>query len=298
MQGFGEWHGADVVVATGWETVYAALLLPSCHARAYLVQDHEPDFFPESARRLWAEQTYGFGLYPIAASRWLRDLLARRYGANGSWFRLGVDHGTYQPAAAHAPRRHGDLLRTRHNAAARRPARPACARGAAPPPPGTPDRHVRAAPSRSTRPCLRAARGRGAGHSSRRAYAEARVGLCLSLTNYSLIPQEMMACGLPCVDVRGGSSEAEFGSDGSVELADRDPVAARGRHRALLENEGRWSRRSRAGLDFVADADWDHAALRSRRGYARRFAGTSASTLPAGRVPRPGSARERLQCPE
>ena len=42
-------------------------------------------------------------------------------------------------------------------------------------------------------------------------YSEATVGLCLSLTNYSLIPQEMMACGLPCVDLAGGSTEAEIG---------------------------------------------------------------------------------------
>ena len=50
-------------------------------------------------------------------------------------------------------------------------------------------------------------------------YAEAAVGLCLSLTNYSLIPQEMMACGLPCVDLAGGSTDAELGRDGGVEVA-------------------------------------------------------------------------------
>ena len=42
------------------------------------------------------------------------------------------------------------------------------------------------------------------------------VGLVMSMTNYSLIPQEMMACGLPCADLAGGSSEAVFGSDGPV----------------------------------------------------------------------------------
>ena len=46
------------------------------------------------------------------------------------------------------------------------------------------------------------------------AYSQGTVGLCLSLTNYSLIPQEMMACGMPCVDIAGGSSEATFGADG------------------------------------------------------------------------------------
>ncbi len=31
-------------------------------------------------------------------SRWLRDLLASRYGQRGTWFRLGVDHGIYRRA--------------------------------------------------------------------------------------------------------------------------------------------------------------------------------------------------------
>jgi O-antigen biosynthesis protein len=44
--GFSTWAGADVAVATGWETVARALLLPGCGARAYLVQDYEPEFFP------------------------------------------------------------------------------------------------------------------------------------------------------------------------------------------------------------------------------------------------------------
>ena len=38
--GFENWRGADVVVATGWETVARTLLLPNAAARAYLVQDY------------------------------------------------------------------------------------------------------------------------------------------------------------------------------------------------------------------------------------------------------------------
>ena len=49
--GFDDWHGADVAVATGWETVYPLAVLPGCRARAYLVNDHEPEFFASSAQR-------------------------------------------------------------------------------------------------------------------------------------------------------------------------------------------------------------------------------------------------------
>jgi glycosyltransferase involved in cell wall biosynthesis len=91
-------------------------------------------------------------------------------------------------------------------------------------------------------------------------YCEATVGLCLSLTHYSLIPQEMMACGLPCVDVAGGSGEAVFGPDGPVELAAADPVALADAIETLLTDQERWRHRSQAGVEFVAGASWEDAA--------------------------------------
>ena len=90
-------YSADVAVATGWDTAYQVMLLPGCRARAYLVNDHEPDFYPQSAEFDWAAKTYRLGLYGISASRWLRDLLARSYGQHGTWFRLGVDRSVYRP---------------------------------------------------------------------------------------------------------------------------------------------------------------------------------------------------------
>ncbi len=84
-------------MATGWDTAYQVMLLPHCRARAYLINDHEPEFYGTSADSMWAAHTYELGLYGISAGRWLRDLLARRYGQRGGWFRLGVDHGIYHP---------------------------------------------------------------------------------------------------------------------------------------------------------------------------------------------------------
>src|SRR5581483_10760863 len=56
-------------------------------------------------------------------------------------------------------------------------------------------------------------------------YSEATVGLCLSLTNFSLMPKEMLACGLPCVELAGISAESIFGHDGPLELAPLDSNA-------------------------------------------------------------------------
>ena len=83
-----------------------------------------------------------------------------------------------------------------------------------------------------------------------------------------------MACGLPCVDVRGGSSEAEFGA--RARRARRPgPRGARRRDRGLLDDEELWRRRSEAGVAFVADADWDTLPGRwsgPARGLRRREA--------------------------
>ena len=253
-----------MVLATGWDTVYAALLLPDCRARAYLVQDHEPEFFATSAESLWAARTYELGFYGIAASRWLQDLLAERYGMAGGWFRLGVDHGVYRPRPVE--RRHDTVI---YYARVHRPPRGA-ARGA-----------LALQELKRRRPDTRVVIFGQAdeldlpfeyellGVTSPEVlawrYAEATAGLCLSLTNYSLIPQEMMACGLPCVDLAGGSTEAEIGPDGGVEAAAADPLAiASALERLLADEEHR--RRAEAGLAFVETASWDVAARQVEAG--------------------------------
>ena len=60
-KGFAEWHGADVVLATGWQTVHPALRLDRCSARAYVVNDHEPEFYATSAEAALAADTYRQG---------------------------------------------------------------------------------------------------------------------------------------------------------------------------------------------------------------------------------------------
>jgi glycosyltransferase involved in cell wall biosynthesis/GT2 family glycosyltransferase len=264
-RGFDGWHGADVVVATGWETVYPVLLQPGCRARVYLVHDHEPEFFATSAERQWAEETYEFGLYPISGGRWLRDLLAERYGTHGSWYRFGVDSDVYRPlprarsrdtvifyARAGTARRAVPLGFLALEELVRRRPRTKVVTFGQDEPARTELEHVSlgVAP-----PATLAAH-----------YAHATVGLCLSLTNYSLIPQEMMACGLPSVDVSGGSGEAEFGRDGGVEFAPREPLALADAMEALLEDRQLWARRSEAGLRFVRDSTWEAAARQVEAG--------------------------------
>jgi glycosyltransferase involved in cell wall biosynthesis len=259
VKGFDGWRGADVAVATGWQTIAAVLRRPSVGARAYLVQDHEPEFYGTSAERMWAEWTYRQGLRCIAASPWLADVLRDRYGASASSFDLAVDHDRYRETDA---ARRDDLVVFYARAVTARRAVPLGL--------------LALEELRRRRPGVEIALfGESRPVTSRFAYTDlgvldaarlaevyrsATVGLVLSLTNPSLIPLEMMACALPCVDVAGDAMRATFGADGPVELAAPDPLALADAMERLLDSAQLRAERSRAGVAWIAPRTWAAAA--------------------------------------
>ncbi|MBB4661519.1 glycosyltransferase [Conexibacter arvalis] len=256
--GFDDWHGADIVVATGWQTVHPTLLLEGCRARAYLVNDHEPEFFATSTESRLAADTYRYGMHCIAGSPWLRDLLTDIYGASADAFNYGVDHAIYRPLDV--PRRRDTVVYYGRHSTPRRAVpiglmaleelhrrrpdvRIVLFGDDVPPRTAFPYEHlgVLSQPQLAT------------------LFAEATVGLCLSLTNFSLMPKEMLACGLPCVELSGVSAESIFGDDGALELADLEPHALASGIERLLDDRELWERRARAGIEFAAAHSWDRA---------------------------------------
>jgi glycosyltransferase involved in cell wall biosynthesis/GT2 family glycosyltransferase len=256
--GFNEWHGADVVLATGWQTVHAALLLDRAYARVYLVNDHEPEFYATSAESLLASDTYSHGLHCIAGSPWLRDLLVERYGATAQAYEYGVDHGTYRPRPV--PRRRDTIVYYARPETPRR-AVPIGLLALAELHRRRPD--VRIVLFGSDKPDPASFPYEHVGIASpielSWLYSQATVGLSLSLTNFSLIPKEMMACGLPCVELAGASAESIFGAGGPLELAAPDPAAIADSLERVLDDRELWERRSHDGKAFVASHSWEHA---------------------------------------
>jgi len=276
-KGFAGWRGADVVVATGWPTAYRAQLLDRCRARAYLVQDHEPEFHPTSAESLWAAATYRAGLHCIAASTWLAGLLEERYGVAASSFDLGIDHDRYAPPAPAPSAAAGRADRVLFYARAsterravplglfalaelkrRRPQTQIALFGAAGPP-------------QVPFPCEQL--GLLTAQQLADAYRGAGAGLVLSLTNPSLVPQEMLACGLPCVDVDLPATRSEWGVSGGVELAAADPQALAGALARLLDDRELHARRSAAGVAWAAGRTWPRAAEQVEAGLRTALRG-------------------------
>jgi glycosyltransferase involved in cell wall biosynthesis/GT2 family glycosyltransferase len=278
---FSEWQGADVVIATGWQTVHPTLLLDQCRARVYLVNDHEPDFFPASTERELAADTYRHDLHCIAASPWLRDQLIARYGAPADAFQLGVDHSIYTPLDGVVRERDTVVYYARH--ATPRRAVPIGLMALSELHRRRPDTRIVlfGDPGVLESPFPYEHHGVLSPRQLARLYNEATVGLCLSLTNFSLMPKEMLACGLPCVELAGVSAESIFGDSGVLELAPLEPNAIADALQRLLEDRALWRERSRAGIEFVASHTWDHATDEVEAGLRHALREREAASIPA-----------------
>ncbi len=293
-KGFDAWQGADVAIATGWQTVHPALLLDQCRARA---STSSTTTSPSSTRPRSSgcspQDTYRQGLHCIAASPWLRDLLIERYGASADAFQLGVEHDTYRPRPVARRKDTVDLLRAPRHPAARGADRADGAR----------ELHRRRPEMRivlfgdrqaaATRPSPTSTSACSPRRSSRGCTRRPPSGLCLSLTNFSLMPKEMLACGLPCVELAGVSAESIFGADGAARARPAGPAAIADALERLLDDPALRERRSREGIEFVASHTWEHATDEVEAGlrHALRERETRGSEAT------PTSARERPRTP-
>jgi hypothetical protein len=197
---------ADAVVATSWSTAYIAAAPGVPGRRFYLVQDFEPLFYPAGAESLLAENTYRLGFHGITAGAWLAEKLTAEYGMRCDHFEFGADTDVYrlvtgaergagadptQPrdgvifyAKPSTPRRAYALgLLALTEFAQRHPETPIHLFG----------ENIGALPFDAFRHGVITPAGLNA------LYNRCIAGLCLSVTNLSLIPFELLASG--CIPV-------------------------------------------------------------------------------------------------
>jgi glycosyltransferase involved in cell wall biosynthesis len=198
--GVTEMRPSDVCIASTWDAGYAVKWFSACRRKLYFVQDFEPSFFPASAEMRLAEDTYRFGFECVCAGQWLAQKM-RGYGNRSKSFALAYDPEIYSAeptsyskkrvvfyARHETPRRGTELgLLALALLKERLPDIEVVLFGSDHLPYQMPFEYV------------------SAGILSERElaslYRGAAVGLSVSLTNYSLVPQEMLACGLPVVEM-------------------------------------------------------------------------------------------------
>ena len=83
-------------------------------------------------------------------------------------------------------------------------------------------------------------------------YSNADLGVVFSPTNPSLVPYEMMACGLPVVDLQGEYADLNYGEREDIALlVDADPVVMARAMADLLADSAELRRRSERGREFA-----------------------------------------------
>lgn len=97
----------DVAVATLWETAYLLAHAPGARRKAYLVQDYEPAFYPAGTRSALAEESYRLGLYGIANTDHVLDLVRDRFAMTATGFTPAVDPSVFH-AIGRRPLDHTD----------------------------------------------------------------------------------------------------------------------------------------------------------------------------------------------
>jgi len=114
-------------------------------------------------------------------------------------------------------------------------------------------------------------------------YRRASVGLVFSLTTHSLVAHEMMASGLPVVELEGDNVSSALGPSGElVELAEHTPDSIADAVERLLDDRERAAAMAARAREFVEERTWERAgdqveaALRDYMSRPRSAAGDDA----------------------
>ncbi len=246
----------DALIATYWETAYTVRELVHLARRgAYFVQDFEPLFHKSVAGYQRAEATYTFGLQHITVGPWLTHKLRTDFNADADFIDMPLNRDRYR----HAPDRDRTVQRVVFLAQPEKPRRryemglAALAR--------VHERYPAAEIVLFGSAAIDSAAVTFP-HVNRGLivelddlvdlYNSADVGIVFSMSNPSRMPLEMMACGLPVVELDTHINRVHYGTAEIAVLAEPSAEGVAEAVIGLLSNEERRQERVRRGLDYAA----------------------------------------------
>lgn len=253
----------DLVIATDMWTTFPAGQMTMMKERFYLVQDYEKVFYTHGTFSYIAEMTYRMGYKAICAGSWLKSICESKYGLWTRSWNLAYDPlYYYQKVASRSAKK--AKIRIAFYARAT-----------------TPRRAVEIG-----REALLILHDRGVSfhvdlfgqinlevtppysHTNHGVlepeklgdlYRSVDVGLVFSATNYSLIPIEMMACGLPVVELDVESTRAVFPED-VLAFAPPTPHEIANTLQRLVESFDERENLRERGLSFSSQFSWEGSA--------------------------------------
>jgi hypothetical protein len=271
--GTGGAGGADLLMVTDWGGLSAAGGLRPRRLAQFL-QDQEASFRAAGDEMLRLEAAPIVGAATICLGNWLRGSFAERYARPAFGITFGADAAIYRPDPAveredrvacifqpeKARRCPATALAALEIVRERRPGTAISLYGNERPVPG---------------PLADCGMGRLPPAELADLYRRCRVGLCLSATNPSRIPFEMMACGLPVVELYRTNTLLDLPEAGAL-LAMQTPQSLADALLILLDRPDAARRLGRAAAGFMR--------TRTAEREDREFVAAVAAIL-AGRSP-------------
>ncbi len=240
-------EGYDIVIATSNDTALFAKL-SDAPLKLYFIQDFEPDFYPMSDYRIDALNTYFLDLKPITIGKWLSRKIGSLINEKVLCTCFGVDLDIYFPA--HHEREHA-VCALYQPSKERRLAKlvlEALALVHEVDPSIKLYIYGEKVEETSLPPYIEnlslLSREKTA-----ELYNSCSLGLSFSSTNPSRIPFEMLACGLPVVEVAQDNGMYDF-PEGAVSFSKPDPVSLATRVLMLMNNPDKLLNMQQEGIAF------------------------------------------------
>lgn len=253
---------AYFTMATSWQTAYYVRAYQSTVQRCYFVQDFEPWFYPAGSDFLLSEATYDFGFQGFTAGSWLARKLSEEYSMPTCPLSFSFDRELYKPQSmVQVARKHKRIFFYARPPTARRgfelgllvlaevskrlPEAQIVMAGwdvrnyDIP----FPVEHVGLVDLKDL-PAL---------------YGSCDVALVLSCSNLSLLPLELMACGVLVVSNRAPHTEWLL-NDSNAVLADATPEGLSTAIIELLDSPARIEKIRQAGSKFAFQTSWEKEA--------------------------------------
>ncbi|MEB5972613.1 glycosyltransferase family 4 protein [Pantoea dispersa] len=243
----------DVAIATVWYSSAFVAALPFSCKKVYFVQDYEAWFNPMGDAYIMAENSYQYGLTPITIGRWLRHTLKTKFDVNGYHFEFGANLEVYRKLPnikkensicfiyqPDKPRRCAKLGLEALGIVKHR----------------YPDVKIYLYGSDEKDNVWFEHENLGLIDLEKcnELYNKCKVGLCLSSSNPSRIPFEMMASGLPVVELWRDNNLYDLPSD-AVSLAKQTPESLAKAIIRILKDDELCGKMSRSGLEFMSQRD-------------------------------------------
>ena len=246
----------DIIFATAWFTAKVVRDCNSKAVKAYFIQDFEALFNPMGDGYILACNSYGYGLKPVTIGRWLSHKMQTEYHTPSRYFDFCADRRIYRPLPE-AKKEHAICFVYQPDKPRRCSVLGIEALGIV--------KFLRP----DVKVYLYGSNIKGNvwfEHENlgiiplekcNALYNKCEVGLCISSSNPSRIPFEMMAAGLPVVDLYMENNFYDMPNEG-VRLAHTTPESIAQALIEILDHPEKAAEMSEAGKRYMEDKDLEH----------------------------------------